>query len=125
MLFGKEVGKLRWAAMPGVGKRVPAPIFSKSTKANYMAQLTKTISQFKKSGNQRESFLSITVDYDPKNNEVEGIESVEVYNFDKQVRTDITAIMAEQFSIQLDEMINAIDWRQEYAEEMAERRLSA
>lgn len=89
-----------------------------------MANITKTIAQYKKKNMELESWLSITVDYDPKENTVEGIVEISTYNFDSRTTTDITAIMAEQFAGQLDSMIDSIDWREEYATYMAERRIA-
>jgi hypothetical protein len=80
-----------------------------------MANIKAYFLQYKKMSDQPESELSITVDYNPKSDTVEGIIKVEVYNYDKKISTDITAIMAEQFSGQLDEMIDSINWREEYA----------
>lgn len=90
-----------------------------------MANITKTIAQYKKKNMELESWLSITVDYDPKSDTVEGIVEIATYNCDKNTHTDISAIMAEQFSDQLDSMIDSINWRKEYADYMAERRVTA
>lgn len=89
-----------------------------------MTKITKSIYQFKKLSDKRESCLSITVDYDPEYDTVDGIIEVTCYNCEKNVTTDITAIMAEQFSNELDKMIDSINWRQEYADQMAERRIA-
>jgi hypothetical protein len=85
-----------------------------------MPNVTKTFEQFKKGSNQTESSLSITVRYNEITNEVDKIISVTTYDFKTGVTTDITAIMAELFSDELDSMIDSIDWKEAALESVCE-----
>lgn len=84
-------------------------------------KLTKYFGQYKKAtGKEIESGFEITIDYDPKEDNVESIESVVAYNNQKGVYTDLTAIFTEQFYGELDDIVNGIDWREVYSETKAE-----
>jgi len=79
-------------------------------------QLIKSFGQFKGySSNQIESTLNVQVDFDP----IEGIvtdEEVKVWviNGERGTKTDLTAIFNELLSKQLEEIIESVDWREEY-----------
>jgi hypothetical protein len=82
-------------------------------------KLTHTKSQdiiTKELGTIPQSDLSITVSYDPEERTVEEIISVCVFNWKTLETTDITHIMVEQFDQALENMIERIDWNEEYRE---------
>lgn len=62
-----------------------------------------------------ESELMITVEYDPKDNEVTGIESVIAKNMTTGATVDLTAILYEQMD--LDAYIDKVDWAEVYADQ--------
>lgn len=73
-------------------------------------------------GEKTESSLQVTVDYDPHADYVEGVVSVQAYNASTRTLTDLTEIFALQFSSELDHIIEAVDWREIYAEEKANKK---
>lgn len=79
-------------------------------------RLTKSFGQYKSvSSKVVESELVIEVGYDPIENQVTDDEvKVWSHNFEKNVDTDLTAVFNENLSKQLEEMIESVDWREEY-----------
>lgn len=83
-----------------------------------------TVEQYKNGlgPNVLESALSIEVDYDPEERVVREIIKVWTYSYRFRTVTDITAIMAETFSKQLDQIILHADWWQIFCDAKEENR---
>lgn len=80
-------------------------------------KLVKILGSFKKTMRPiPESELMIEVEYDPKENEVTGIESVIAKNMTTGATVDLTAIMYEQMD--LDDYIDKVDWAEVYADQL-------
>ena len=80
-------------------------------------KLVKILGSFKKTMNPiPESELTITVEYDPQENEVTGIESVIAKNMTTGATVDLTAILYEQMD--LDAYIDKVDWAEIYADQL-------
>lgn len=76
--------------------------------------IVKTFLQYKKMSDIPESDLNIEVEYSPKENSVTQIIKVWSYSYRHKTVTDLTAIFAEQFSTQLEEIIAGVDWWEEF-----------
>lgn len=88
-------------------------------------KLTKEYAQFAKNHTGKlESALSITVMYEPIAKEVEYVYSVTVYNYEKKVHTDISAIMGQNMEDMLNDMTDSINWSEVYADTKIEEALS-
>lgn len=85
-------------------------------------ELTKTFSQLvdTETGPASEADLDIKVEYDEKEKVVTQVISVSSYNHRFPCVTDLTAIFNEHLN--LDKLIDSINWPEVYAEEMASRR---
>lgn len=84
--------------------------------------LTKTFGQYKKGSGPdvMESDLDVEVHYNVEENVVEDIESVSSFNYERGVRTDLTAIFKESFSKELEAIVGSVDWREIYMESRRE-----
>lgn len=81
-----------------------------------MAEITKVYGQFKKHSNQMESDLNICVEYDPETDTVDKVIKIWSYNYRDRSITDLTAIFEESLSMQLEEILEEVQWRELYAE---------
>lgn len=89
-----------------------------------MAKVSKTITQTNSRG-INESDLTLTVSYNPEERKVDYIYEVSTYNWQKNIHTDMTAIMKEHFEEALEVMIEGIDWAEEYADQQANKKEEA
>lgn len=89
-------------------------------------RLTKIFGQYKQCSaptTDLESELRITVDYDEREDCVtDEPVTVECYNVKYRRLTDLTAIFNESLSKELESMIRAIDWRELYREQRADKK---
>lgn len=90
---------------------------------NHTVNLTAVFSQFKEGFGPKtlESDLNVEVEYDPEERTYTQIIRVWTYNYRYKTVTDITAILADTFSKQLDEMLEHIDFWELYCDKRRER----
>lgn len=62
------------------------------------------------------SGITFEVDYCPQSGNVETINKVLIHDVKKGTKTDVTALLWDQFTEQLAKMVETIDWKAVYAD---------